>query len=80
MVFPILWYRLSSHRCFFAFVVGTGASSEKETEGLTSEIVNCNSQYEGAYWVKTKSREAFAWQGEHVVSKASSPGVPSLLE
>ena len=46
----------------------------------TSEIVNCDHQYDGAYWVKTRSREAFAWQGEHVVSKATPPGVPSLLK
>lgn len=34
MVFPILWYRLRIHGCFFVFVVvvGTDANSEKEAE------------------------------------------------
>jgi hypothetical protein len=35
-------------------------------------------RYQGAYWVKTESREAFAWQGAQVLSVASVPGLPSL--
>jgi hypothetical protein len=35
-------------------------------------------QYQGAYCVKTESRQAFAWQGEQVSSAALVPGLPSL--
>ena len=35
-------------------------------------------RYQGAYWVKTESRGAFAWQGAQVSSAAAVPGLPSL--
>jgi hypothetical protein len=45
--------------------------------GLCERLrTGCASQ--GAYWVNTKSREAFAWQGAQVLSAASVPGFPSL--
>ena len=54
--------------------VGLSPQAAKLTRPLT------NSQYEPAYLVKTRSRDAFAWQGKQVFRNASSPGLPSLLK
>src|SRR3984893_17955858 len=60
--------------CSFRAVPGCGIAWSSCRDSLL------RFQYQGAYRVKTKSGEAFAWQGEQVLSNASSPGLPSLLK
>jgi hypothetical protein len=59
----------------------TGHPESSEPSGLPylrPETSRLPALDQGAYRVKTKSREAFAWQGAQVLSWASVPGLPSL--